>query len=68
VWLRGCVVFQCVTALLTVNHCCVLLLLTAAGVIPFVWVAGIVFEYWLALLIVMAGSAVGMSLQYWLAR
>jgi membrane protein DedA with SNARE-associated domain len=45
-----------------------LLLLTAAGVIPFVWVAGIVFEYWLALLIVMAGSAVGMSLQYWLAR
>jgi membrane protein DedA with SNARE-associated domain len=31
-------------------------------------VSGIVFDYWLALLIVMAGSAVGMSLQYWLAR
>ncbi|KAF6251895.1 hypothetical protein COO60DRAFT_1628759 [Scenedesmus sp. NREL 46B-D3] len=38
------------------------------SVIPFVWVAGIVFEYWLALLIVMAGSTVAMSLQYWLAR
>ncbi|WIA40921.1 hypothetical protein OEZ86_004579 [Tetradesmus obliquus] len=35
---------------------------------PFVWLAGIVFDYWLALLIVMAASAVGMSLQYWLAR
>jgi hypothetical protein len=45
-----------------------LLIALAAGVVPFVWVAGIVFEYWLALLIVMAGSAVGMSLQYWLAR
>ena len=45
-----------------------LLLCVSAGGMPFVWLAGIVFDYWLALLIVMAASAVGMSLQYWLAR
>lgn len=39
-----------------------------AGVVPFVWVSGIVFEFWLALLIVMAGVTVGMALQYLLAR
>lgn len=39
-----------------------------AAVIPFVWVAGIVFTFPVALAIVMAGSAVGMALQYLLAR
>eukprot|EP00879_Flechtneria_rotunda_P000576 GHRR01000684.1.p1 GENE.GHRR01000684.1~~GHRR01000684.1.p1 ORF type:complete len:357 (+),score=72.23 GHRR01000684.1:191-1261(+) len=36
--------------------------------IPLVWLAGIIFDFWVALGIVMAAAFVGMSGQFWLAR